>query len=43
MTQARLNHFMLLHVSRNKTDELNNVEIVIGSGNERPGNYFGHI
>ena len=45
MTQARLNHCMLLHVSRNKTDELNNVEIAkefIGR-NERRRNYFGHI
>ena len=45
MTQARLNHCMLLHVSRNKTDELNNVEIAkefIGR-NEICRNYFGHI
>ena len=45
MTQARLNHCMLLHVSRNETDELNNVEIAkefIGR-NERRRNYFGHI
>ena len=42
MTQARLNHCMLLHVSRNKTDELNNVEIAkefIGR-NERRRNYL---
>ena len=42
MTQARLNHCMLLHVSRNKTDEQNNVEIAkefIGRS-QRRRNYY---
>ena len=45
MSQARLNHCMLLHVLRDKTDELNEKDIAkeFIERNERRKNFFGQI
>ena len=45
MTQARLNHCILLHVSRDRMDQLDNEDIAkeFIERNEQRRNYFGQL